>query len=94
MKKKILSILAVALMLAIPAWAVFNEADFAKTLSVLRSELHMENAKMEQMRARLNQNNEAQHQQLIEMTKRCNELALILYSQNQDYTFDLTYALE
>jgi len=94
MKKKLLTILTVALALVIPAWAVFNEADFAKTLSVLRSELHMENAKMELMRARLNQNNEAQHQQLIEMTKRCNELALILYSQNQDYTFDLTYALE
>ena len=94
MKKKILAILAVALMLVIPAWAVFNESDFAKTLSILRSELHQENIKMEQMRARLNQNNEAQHLQLVEMTKRCNELALILYSQNQDYTFDMTYALE
>ena len=28
------------------------------------------------------------------MTKRCNELALMLYSQSQDYTFDMTYALD
>lgn len=94
MKKKILIILSLAMVLAIPAYAVFNERDFAKTLSILRSELHQENAKIESMRNRLMQSNNAQHDRLVEMTRRCNELALILYSQNQDYTFDLTYALE
>ncbi|MBQ4012524.1 MAG: hypothetical protein II607_01285, partial [Bacteroidales bacterium] len=94
MKKKTLSILLLALLAAIPAFAVFNERNFAKTLSILRSELHQENQKIEHMRARLNQSNEGQHQRLVEMTKRCNELALILYSQNQDYTFDMTYALD
>ena len=94
MKKKLLSILAVALLLVIPAWAVFNESDFAKTLSILRSELHVEYERMVQMYANLNQDSETQHRQLVEMTRRCNELALILYSQNQDYTFDMTYALE
>ena len=94
MKKRVLIILAAALALALPAYAVFNESDFAKTLSILRSELHQENEKMESMRKRLNQNNEAQHMRLVEMTRKCNELALILYSQNQDYTFDMTYALE
>ena len=94
MKRKALSILALALLLAIPAYAVFNEKNFAKTLSILRSELHQENEKMENMRGRLTQSNSAQHDRLVEMTRRCNELALILYSQNQDYTFDITYALE
>ena len=94
MKKRVLIVLSFALVLAIPAYAVFNERNFAKTLSILRSELHQENAKMENMQNRLGQSNEAQHKRLIEMTQRCNELALILYSQNQDYTFDMTYALE
>lgn len=94
MKKRILPILAAALLLAIPAYAVFNERNFAKTLNILRSELHQENMKMESMRSRLTQSNNSQHEQLVEMTKRCNELALILYSQNPDYTFDLTYALD
>ncbi len=94
MKKRIAVILLTVLALAIPAYAVFNEKDFAKTLSILRSELQQENEKMEQMRAQLDRNNEVQHQRLVEMTRRCNELALILYSQNQDYTFDMTYALE
>ncbi len=94
MKKRILPILALTLLVSLPAYAVFNERNFAKTLSILRSELHQEHAKMEHMQARLGQSNELQHQRLVEMTKRCNELALILYSQNQDYTFDMTYALE
>ena len=93
MKKRVFSILALSLLVAIPAYAVFNERDFAKTLTILRSELHQEHAKMAHLQARLAMNNDAQHQQLVEMTKRCNELALILYSQNQDYTFDMTYAL-
>ena len=94
MKKRLVLIFAVALALAIPAYAVFNERDFAQTLSILRSELHQENEKISHQRARLMQTNNAQHDRLVEMTKRCNELSLILYSQNPDYTFDLTYALE
>jgi len=94
MKKRLLIIFTAVLVLAIPAYAVFNERNFAKTLTILRSELHQENERMEHQRTRLMQSNKAQHDQLVEMTRRCNELALILYSQNQDYTFDMTYALE
>ncbi|MBO4537094.1 MAG: mechanosensitive ion channel [Bacteroidales bacterium] len=94
MKKRLPALLALLLILAIPAYAVFNERNFAKTLSILRSELHQEHAKMAAMESRLSQSNDAQHKRLVEMTKKCNELALILYSQNQDYTFDMTYALE
>ena len=94
MKRRITAILVLALALSIPAFAVFNERNFSKTLSILRSELQQEILKMDMMRERLERNNEIQHEQLIEMTRRCNELALILYSQKQDYTFDLTYALE
>ena len=94
MKKRLLMILALVLLVAIPSWAVFNERNFTKTLSILRSELHQEHAKMESMQQRIGQSNEAQRKRLMEMTRKCNELSLILYSQNQDYTFDMTYALE
>ena len=94
MKKRITALLILAFALAIPAFAVFNERNFSKTLSILRSELQQEILKMDMMRERLESNNERQHEQLVEMTRKCNELALILYSQRQDYTFDLTYALE
>lgn len=80
--------------LAIPAWAVFNESDIAKTLTILRSELHQEYVKLESRQNWIKQRNEMQHRELVDMTKRCNELALMLYSQSQDYTFDMTYALD
>ena len=80
--------------LAIPAWAVFNESDIAKTLTILRSELHQEYVKLESRQNWIKQRNEMQHKELVDMTKRCNELALMLYSQSQDYTFDMTYALD
>ena len=94
MKKRVLILLALSLLLAIPAYAVFNEKNFAQTLSILRSELHQENEKIENMQSRLRHSQQSQHDQLVEMMKKCNELSLILYSQNQDYTFDITYALE
>ena len=91
-KKRLLVIMLIALV--IPAWAVFNESDIAKTLSILRSELHQEYVKLESRQNWIKQRNEMQHKELVDMTKRCNELALMLYSQSQDYTFDMTYALD
>lgn len=94
MKKKIISIALVCLVaLGIPAYAVFNEKDISHTLSVLRFELKQQNDKMENLRSRISQRNSMQHGQMVRMIKKCNELSLILYSQNQDYTFDVTYAL-
>ena len=92
-KKRILLIALLCVMAAIPAFAVFNEKDISQTLSVLRFELSQQNAKMENSRSRIRQRNERQHRMMVDMIKKCNELSLILYSQNQDYTFDLAYAL-
>lgn len=92
-KRRIISILAACLLAAVPAFAVFNEKDLSQTLSVLRFELSHQHSKMENSRSRIRQRNEMQHHMMVEMIKKCNELSLILYSQNQDYTFDVTYAL-
>ncbi|MCQ2116231.1 MAG: mechanosensitive ion channel family protein [Bacteroidales bacterium] len=91
--KKIILAVAAVLCIGLPAWAVFNEKDLPQTLSVLRFELKELNRKMENSRKNLSGVDEAQHARMITMVKKCNELSLILYSQNQDYTFDLTYAL-
>ena len=94
--KKIKRILIAALVLltAIPAYAVFNEKDLGQTLSVLRYELSQEVAKRETRQGRINSRNRSQHGTMVSTLKKCNELALMLYSQNQDYTFDMTYALK
>jgi len=93
-KKKEIIITLLCLLVAVPAFAVFNEKNLTQTLSVLRFELHQQNEKMENSRSRLIARNERQHEEMIAMVKKCNELSLILYSQNQDYTFDMTYALQ
>ncbi|MBQ9475972.1 MAG: mechanosensitive ion channel family protein [Bacteroidales bacterium] len=94
MKKRTLIILAFVLLLAIPALAVFNEKNLAQTLSVLRYELKTANDKMEERRRRFDSTDHDQHARMISIIKKCNELSLILYSQNPDCTFDLTYALK
>ena len=94
MKKKRLSVLLAACLLAFPVWAVFNERDLAQTLSVLRYELQQDYLKMSRSEERLGRRNDSRRGQMVELMKKCNELSLILYSQNQDYTFDVTYALK
>ena len=94
MKKKRLIIAAFVLLAAIPAMAVFNEKDLSKTLSVLRYELTQEVVKSDARKGRIDTRDRSQHGQMVSVTKKCNELALMLYSQKQDYTFDMTYALK
>ncbi len=91
-KKKWLAILA-ALLLTLPVLAVFNERDLGQTLAVLRYELSQENAKQMMRRNRIRASSGAQHDRMVDMIKKCNELALMLYSQNQDCTLDMAYAL-
>ena len=92
MKKFCLTLLTV--LLSLPALAVFNEEDLSKTLSVLRFELKEEVDKLQMRKESIDNNNVNQHRELINITKKCNELSLMLYSQSQDYTFDQTYALK
>ncbi|MBP5301651.1 MAG: hypothetical protein J6Y88_00200, partial [Bacteroidales bacterium] len=91
-KKLFLSLVAVVAGTA--AFAVFNERNLGQTLAVLRSELSTQNAKMERASERMRSRRISQHQQMVNMVQRSNELSLMLYSQNQDFTFDITYTLK
>ena len=91
-RKFFLAILALAV--SVPSFAVFNEEDLSKTLSVLRVELKEEVDAQNARQGMMDEREIAQHRRLIGIMKKCNELSLMLYSQNQDYTFDLTYALK
>ena len=93
MKKKRLLVVALALIALIPAYAVLNEKDLAQTLSVLRYELRSAWKASSERAQRTMSRGARQRAQLVEMMQRSNELSLMLYSQKQDYTFDMTYAL-
>ena len=92
MKKKILAA-ALTLLVIVPAFAVLSEKDLAQTLSVLRYELSATYRNSERFSKRMSGNGERQHARLVRMMQQSNELSLMLYSQKQDYTFDMTYAL-
>ncbi|MBO6169615.1 MAG: mechanosensitive ion channel family protein [Bacteroidales bacterium] len=94
MKRKYIIVLAAALLVAGPALAVFNERDLGQTIKTLRDELSRDYRKRVASEKLLSEQYRNQRRQMIATMKKCNELSLILYSQKQDFTFDLTYALE
>jgi len=94
MKKKRITALLAAFLLTLPLSAVLGERNLASTLHSLRSELEQDYERIFTSQGRLAEQHGEQHEQMISIMKKCNELALMLYSQKQEYTFDLTYALE
>ncbi|MBQ1700073.1 MAG: mechanosensitive ion channel family protein [Bacteroidales bacterium] len=92
--RKFILALMVAIFMAPSVRAVFNEKNLAQTLKVLRYELFKAYNEMEQRQIGFEKQDERQHEQLVSLIQNCNELSLMLYSQKQDFTFDLTYALQ
>ena len=77
---------------ALPLHAVLKEKDLAATLSVLRAELEATYREQTQSIARYNVIAQMQHKQMISLMQRSDQIGLMLYSQKQDFTFDMTYA--
>ncbi len=93
MKRKLLLAATVLLVAVAPLFAVLSERNLGETLKVLRYELRSAYKSQERRSARVRGNGERQHQRLVAEMQRSHELSLMLYSQKQDYTFDMTYAL-
>ncbi len=90
--KKILVIL-LALVLAMPeAHAVLKEKDLEQTLTILRTELTNNYLEMKARKERRSRMDDQIGQQLRNVMIQSNQNALMLYSQQQEYIFDLTYA--
>ena len=93
-KKRWVTFLLAAVVFTLPVMAVFDSPDLSLTLRNLRLQLEQEHQRISRRQARLTHEYEEQHQKMIDLIKECNELSLVLYSQRQNYTFDLAYALE
>ena len=90
--KRIIAVIAI-LLAAVPAIAVFKEKDLKQTLLVLLSELKEDYGNVVLRSERSAQRINSQHKNLVHLVEQSNELSLMLYSQPQNHTFDLTYAL-
>ncbi|MBO4446644.1 MAG: mechanosensitive ion channel family protein [Bacteroidales bacterium] len=93
-KRKLLSILVALLGVALPATAVFTGMGLDATLFNLRRELYHDYKQIGSTREKMESTYAVQHQKMVDIVKKCNDLSLMLYSQKQDYTFDISYALE
>lgn len=90
--KKILTLLLLTLLCVVDADAVLREQNLTQTLQVLCSELssiHLEEVKRMQ---HFEVMNKQFNYQTLEALKRSRQIEVMLYSQNDDYIFDRTYA--
>ena len=89
--KRFLTIIAI-LLVVLNVHAVLKEKDLGQTLQILRAELTNNYREMTERSAIDQKRGEQMRNQLMTTMKRSNQNSLMLYSQKQDYVFDLTYA--
>ena len=93
MKKKLLTIVFAILVFSIPVLSIVNGQSITNVLKDLRSELKMVCEKSAEEQILFDREYELQHQRMVEVLTASNELSLLLYTQGQEMTFDLAYAL-
>ena len=91
MRKAFLTIL-LALLTILQSHAVLKEKDLPQTLQILRTELTNYHRELSVQIERNREQSDMVRNQLIDIMKSSNQNSLMLYSQKQDYVFDLTYA--
>ena len=90
MKTKRYLIFILLLAAALVAFA----GNLGQTLSLLKDELRAQYQQKIDNRAKTTANFEEHHQKLLDLMEDCEELSLMLYSRQPDYTFDLCFAFE
>ena len=93
-KRKRLLFLAAFLAIVVPLFAISYGHNLNRTLRVLRNELEADYRQIDKNRDRLTEDYETQRQKMVDVMKQCDELSLMLYSQKQGFTFDVSYALQ
>ena len=90
--KRFLAILLLLLSIGIEANAVLKEKDLEQTLSILQKELEQYNNELTARSAVRKVRAKQLITQLLLTMKQADQNALMLYSQQQDNVFDMTYA--
>lgn len=88
----ILLLAFMALFFATDAKAVLKEENLERTLFILHNELNVQYKEQATRAAIQKRRREDMKNRIIEVWRKSNQNALMLYSQKQDYVFDLTYA--
>ena len=94
MKKKLLTLILTLCVCAVPLWAVVSGHSLTNTLKDLCLELQTAFQQRAEAQQRFNDDYERQHQRMIDVVTESNDLSILLYTQEQEMTFDLAYALK
>lgn len=92
MKLRLLLSIVFTAVFLLPCSAVLKEKDLGMTLSILRHELEKTHNELGQQQAILTEESNVMRHKLLNTMSHANQNALMLYSQKQEYVFDLTYA--
>ena len=94
MKKFLLTIILALFVCALPLMAVVSGRSLTNTLKDLCTELQAAYRQRSDAQQRFNEDFERQHKKMIDVITESNELSILLYTQEQEMTFDLAYALK
>lgn len=78
--------------MVLPGNAVLKEKNLPQTLSILRHELEKTHNELGEQQKRMSKASDLMRTRLFDAMNRANQNSLMLYSQKQEYVFDLTYA--
>ena len=92
MYKRLFLLIAVLLTSVLPSHAVLKEKDLEQTLTILRQDITNFYQNLQHEAEGHKEEREHIIRNLINISKRSSQNALMLYSQKEDYVFDLTYA--
>ena len=94
MKKKLLTLVLTLCVCFVPLRAIVSGRSLTNTLKDLCNELQTAYQQRTEAQQRFNDDYERQHQRMIDVVTESNELSILLYTQEQEMTFDLAYALK
>ncbi len=94
MKKRIISVLFALAVIALPVTAFISGHTLDRSLRGVKEELRGDYRQLQAAQAQMSKLIEGQHSKMLDMLKEGNELAMSLYLQKKDYTFDLSYVLK
>lgn len=92
MKKRIWGILTLLFTFSTQVLAVLNEQNLDMTVRVLKAELEKTYKEEKDMTVSYDSFNVRQHREALKTIQESEKIALMLYSQKQDYIFDMAYA--
>ena len=93
-KKRLLTLVIAFFAFSIPLFSIVNGRPLTNTLQDLRIELQTIYQQRHETRQRFDEEYERQHQNMVDIISKTNELSILLYTQGQEMTFDLAYALK